>query len=277
MIRRSFILAAAAVTVAFSAPMPQAVAQEKSTWAAIRERGTIRIGVAQAEPYAFKDPLSKEWSGIAVSYGQNVAKALNVKPEFVEVTWGTAVASLQSNKIDIMPNLSVTPERAVTIEYTNSPISFSALSILVPKNSKVETWEQMNNAETTIGVNQGSSQDGFVTERLPKAKILRFGSYAEVIAAYQNGNITVAAMYFPTLILLAEKAGDAKVVIPKPTQHQFSDVGVRREPDKTLRDWLATTNLYFYNLGKPQEWYEAFLTKRGIDPKRSPAIIKEQW
>ncbi len=277
MIRRNFFLAAATMAVAFALPAPQAAAQEKSTWASIRERGTIRVGVAQAEPYAFKDPLSKEWSGIAVSYGRNVAKALNVQPEFVEVTWGTAVAALQSNKIDIMPNLSVTPERAVTIEYTNSPISFSALSILVPKSSNVESWDQMNNAQTTIGVNQGSSQDGFVTERLPKAKILRFGSYAEVIAAYQNGNINVAAMYFPTLILLAEKAGDAKVVIPKPTQHQFSDVGLRREPDKTLRDWLATTNLYFYNLGKPQEWYEEFLTKRGIDPKRSPAIIKEQW
>ncbi len=277
MLRRGFIMAAVAAGIAFSVPVPQAAAQEKSTWASIRERGTIRIGVAQAEPYAFKDPLSKEWTGIAVSYGRNVAKALNVQPEFVEVTWGTAVAALQSNKIDIMPNLSVTPERAVTIEYTNSPISFSALSILVPKNSKIETWDEMNTPQTIIGVNQGSSQDGFVSERLPKAKILRFGSYAEVIAAYQNGNVTVAAMYFPTLILLAEKAGDAKVVIPKPTQHQFSDVGVRREADKTLRDWLATTNLYFYNLGKPQEWYEEFLIKRGIDPKRSPAIIKEQW
>ncbi len=277
MIRRSFIMAAIAAAIAATVPMADSAAQEKSTWAAIRERGTLRIGVAQAEPYAFKDPLSKEWSGIAVSYGNNVAKALNVKPEFVEVTWGTAVAALQSNKIDIMPNLSVTPERAVTIEYTNMPISFSALSVLVPKNSKIENWQDMNKSDITVGVNQGSSQDGFVTERLPKAKILRFGSYAEVIAAYQNGNINVAAMYFPTLILLAEKAGDAKVVIPKPTQHQFSDVGIRRETDKTLRDWLATVNLYFYNLGMPQAWYEEFLIKRGIDPKRSPAIIKEQW
>lgn len=252
-------------------------AQDKSTWNAVRERGTLRIGVAQAEPYAFKDPLTKEWAGMAVSYGHSVAKALNVKPEFVEVTWGTAVAALQSNKIDIMPNLSVTPERAITIEYTNQPISYSALSVLLPKNSKIETWEELNDPKISIGVNQGSSQDGFVSERLPKAKILRFGSYAEVIAAYQNGNINAAAMYFPTLILLAEKAGDAKVVMPKPIQNQFSDIGIRREADKTFRDWLATANLYYYNLGKPQEWYEAFLVSRGIDPKVSPPILREQW
>src|SRR5262249_15125950 len=154
--------------------------------------GTIRIGVAQAEPWAFQDPLTKQWSGLAVSYGKAVAQALGVKPDFVEVTWGTAVAALQANRIDMMPNLSVTPQRATTFDSTTVPLAYSALSVLVPDDLKVETWDDLDSPAITIGVNQGSSQDGFVTGPLTKAKILRFSSYAEVIAAYQNGNINIA-------------------------------------------------------------------------------------
>lgn len=271
---RTFAAAVAAVLLVGTAP---AVAQQKSTWEQIKERGSLRVGVAQAEPWAFRDPLKQQWTGIAVSYGKALAEAMNVKIEFVEVTWGTAVAALQSNRIDIMPNLSVTPERAMAIEYTNVPVSYSALAVLIPANSPIESWDQLDSPSITIGVNQGSSQDSFITKRLPKAKILRFSSYAEVMAAYQNGNVNAATMYHPTLALLGEKVGNAKVILPKPVRLNFSDTALRREPDKTLRDWLATANNFYYQLGTTQEWYEEFLVSRGLDPRKSPAIMKEMW
>ncbi|MFI4988983.1 MAG: transporter substrate-binding domain-containing protein, partial [Alphaproteobacteria bacterium] len=241
-----------------------ALAQAKSTWETIKERGSIRVGVVQAEPWAFSDPLTKEWTGIAPSYGRAVAEALGVKLEFVEVTWGTAVASLQSNKIDIMPNLSVTPERAVAIEYSNSPLAYSELAILVPQAMKVATWDDLDKPDITVGVNQGSSEDAYVTKRLTKAKILRFSSYAEDLAAFQNGNVNMVALYHPTLVLLVGKVSGAKVVVPKPVRVSFSDTAVRREPDKTLRDWLTTANNFYYTNGLTEEWYENFLRARGI-------------
>lgn len=252
-------------------------AQETSTWDQIQQRKTIRIGVAQAEPWAFMDPLTKEWKGIAVSYGRAISKDLSVEPEFVEVTWGTAVSALQAGQIDIMPNLSLTPERAVSIEYTNYALAYTGLSVLVPDESEFETWEELDKPETIIGVNQGSNQDLFLTENMKNAQIMRFSSYAEVIAAYKTGNVNAAAMTHPSLALLLKSAGSGKIVIPRPVRLSFSDVGLRREKDQTLRNWLATANNYYYTLGITQEWYEEFLTSRGVDPKSSPSIMREDW
>ncbi len=252
-------------------------AYAQSTWETIQERKTIRIGVAQAEPWAFMDPLKKEWQGIAVSYGKAISEALGVEPEFVEVTWGTAVPALQAGQIDLMPNLSTTPERALSIEYTNNPISYSALSVLLPDDIEAETWRDLDKAEVTFGVNQGSSQDAFLTKEMKNASIMRFSSYSEVIAAYQTGNVNAAAMYHPSLALLAKNAGQGRIVIPTPARLSFSDTALRREDDKRLRDWLATANNFYYTLGISQEWYADFLRSRGLDPNDSPPIQREAW
>lgn len=252
-------------------------AKAQSTWEAIQQRGTVRVGVAQAEPWAFRDPVKQEWTGIGPSYARAIAKDLDVEVEFVEVTWGTAIAALQSNKIDVMPMLSITPVRARAIDYASAPLSYSALSVLVPDESDAATWDDLDTSDTLIGVNQGSSQDMFLTDRLKNAQILRFSSYAEVIAAYQNGNVNAAAMYFPTLALLASKAGSGRVIIPKPALFSFSGTAVRREDDKQWRDWLNIANNYYYIQGLTQRWYEEFLTSRGIDPSISPPIQKELW
>lgn len=263
-------------TLALLAPRA-AEAQPRSLLDQIKERGTIRVGVVQAEPWAFNDPIKKEWTGIAPSYGRALAESLSVKPEFVEVTWGSAVAALQSGKIDVMPNLSVTPERALAVDFANAPLSYSALALLVPESTNATTWDEFDTPDTRIAVSQGSAEDAFVTKRLPKARILRFGSYAEDIASLQNRNTNAVALFHPTLVVLASRAPNSKIVVPKQPRYSFSDTAVRRDPDQSLRNWLSTANNYFYNTGSSQEWYEQFLVSRGIDPRSSPTLIKERW
>ena len=71
-------------------------AMAQSTWDAIQERGTLRIGVTQAPPWFTKDISSGEWTGgLGVTLGQKMAEALEVELETVEVTWGTSIAALQ--------------------------------------------------------------------------------------------------------------------------------------------------------------------------------------
>ena len=86
---------------------------QQSTWDAIKERGTLRMGVTQAPPWYSKNPATGEWdSGLIVTIGQNMAETLKVKLDTVEVTWATAIAALQANKIDFM-FLDATPSRAM--------------------------------------------------------------------------------------------------------------------------------------------------------------------
>jgi polar amino acid transport system substrate-binding protein len=250
-------------------------ADQKSVWDEILERKAIRVGVVQAEPWGFKDPLTNTWTGLVPAYAKGVADALGVKLELVEVTWGSAIPAIQSNKIDMMPSMTVTPQRAMTVDYTNAPISYSALAVLGPDDSKITTWDEIDKPDVTFAVTQGASEDIFVSARLKHAKFLRLGSYQEVVAAYKAGSAQYAVLYHPALAVLKERAGHGKIIIPRPMIISYGDTVVKREPDKTFRDWLAVTNNYFSTTGAIQRWYAEFLTSRGIDPTSVPPIEKD--
>ena len=95
-----WVTVALTVFASISIITSSAFAQEKSTWKAIKDRGSLRIGVTQAPPWFYKDPAGNEWTGLGSSIGKAMAKELGVKFDPVEVTWGTSIAALQANKID---------------------------------------------------------------------------------------------------------------------------------------------------------------------------------
>src|SRR3546814_3913595 len=112
-----------------------------------------------------------------------MAKTLGVKLEPVEVTWGTAVASLQANKIDIMFVLDATPERAMAVAFPAQPLLYYALAVLAKDDLPVENWSDLDKEGIRIAVTQGTTMDTWATARLPKATILRFPSNGEAVAA----------------------------------------------------------------------------------------------
>jgi polar amino acid transport system substrate-binding protein len=250
-------------------------AEGKSVWDDIMARKSIRVGVVQAEPWGFKDPISGKWTGLVPAYAKAVADALGVQLDLVEVTWGSAIPAIQSKKVDMVPSMTVTPQRAVTIDYANAPITFSALAVLGPDDSSITTWEEIDKPDISIAVTQGASEDVFISAHLKKAKMLRLGSYQEVVAAYKAGSAQYAVLYHPALTVLKERAGRGKIIIPRPLIFSYGDTVVRREPDKTFRDWLAVANNYFVITGAVQQWYADFLTSRGIDPNSVPPIQKD--
>jgi polar amino acid transport system substrate-binding protein len=68
-----------------------------------------------------------------------------------------------------------------------------------------------------------------------------------------------------------------KVVLPEPIRTSTTSAGVRREADKTWRDWLGLALDFYYVTGQTQGFYEAFLQSRGIDPNEAPAVMREMW
>lgn len=250
-------------------------AEGQSVWEHILSSKTIRVGVVQAEPWGFKDPISGKWSGLVPAYAKAVADDLGVKLDLVEVTWGSAIPAVLSGKVDMVPSMTVTPRRAMTIDYANAPITFSPLAVLGPEAAKVSKWSEIDKPDVTVAVTQGASEDTFISAHLKKAKILRLGSYQEVVAAYKAGSAQYAVLYAPALAVLQKKAGHGKITVLQPLLFSYGDTVVRKESDKTLRDWLAIANRYYVATGAVEHWYADFLKSRGIDPQTVPSIQRE--
>ena len=271
------LIAAFAVIFSLGLAANSAQAQEASTWDAIQSRGELRVGVTQAPPWFYKDPATQEWTGLGSSVGKAMAEQLGVKFKPVEVTWGTSVAALQANKIDIMFVLDATPARAMAIDFPAQPLLYYALAVLADDDLTIKTWDDLNKEDIKIAVTQGTTMDRYVSARLDKATILRFPSNGEAVAAFQSKRVNAVSLFHPPLIAMRKKIGRGQIVLPSPVRQSASSAGVRREADKTFRDWVNTAIAYYYQTGQTQVWYEEFLDSFGVDPSTVPAIRRENW
>jgi len=274
-VNRRFILAGmAAAMLGLSAGA--ALAQD-GTMAQVRENGVLRVGVTQAPPWYSKNPLTNEWSGgLGVSMGQAMAEELGVRFEPVEVTWGTAVAALQANRIDLMYVLDATDERREALAFPETPLLYYSLAILARDGLEVTDWADLNSPDIRISVPQATSMDAFVTENAPEADIQRFPGNAEAIAAFQAGRVDAVTLFHPPLIAARQRLGRGQIIVPQPVESRPSSVGLRQEESTEFLDWVNAQIGEYYQSGQTQEWYEEFLTEFGLDPATVPPIMRER-
>ena len=273
--RRQFIQAASVLALAASAAGPT-LAQAENSLEQIKKRGKLRVGVTQAPPWYSKDPKTGEWSsGLGVSMGQAMAEELGVTFEPVEVTWGTAVAALQGNKIDIMFMLDATPERAEAVDFPETPLLYYSLAVLARDDLDVEAWADLDKPSVRISVPQASSMDRFLSENVPQADLQRFPGNAEAIAAFQAGRVDAVCLFHPPLLAARQKLGSGKIVVPTPARSQASSAAMKKSEDKALVAWVDAAIKKYYTSSQTQRWYEEFLLNFGLDPAVSPPIMKE--
>ncbi|TPQ51267.1 amino acid ABC transporter, partial [Prosthecomicrobium hirschii] len=236
-----------------------------------------RIGTPPGEPWFFKDQRSGEWKGIGWGAGLALARELGVKAVAVETTWGTAIAGLQANQFDVLFAMDATPQRALAIDFPVQPMFYYALGVLARDGQAAKTWADLDKPEVRIGVVLGTSPDRELTRRLPNAKIERFPNIDETGAAFVAGRVDAVSLFHPALVLLRSRVKRGSVVLPDPFRVASTSAGVRRDADKSWRDWVGVALNSLYETGEIQRIYEEFLTFRGIDPKEAPAIVRELW
>ncbi len=272
-IKRRKVLVGAVLGFAAGALPP--LAARAGTIEETKKRGTFRVGVTQAPPWFSKDPKTGQWSsGLGISMGKAMADALGAKFETVEVSWGNAIAALQSDKIDIMFMLDATPERKQAVDFPESPLLYYSLAVLARDDLPAKTWEDLNKPGVRIAVPQASSMDRFVSEHAAKADLQRFPDNAAAIAAFQSGRVDAVCLFHPPLLAARQRLGKGKIVVPTPAQSQPSSAAVRKN-DPAFLAWVDKQLAGFYKSGQTQKWYEAALSDFGLDPALAPPVMKE--
>ncbi|MBP2305825.1 transporter substrate-binding domain-containing protein [Azospirillum melinis] len=258
-------------------PAPAAAQQSADTLQQVRNRGELRIGTPPGEPWFFKDQRSGEWKGIGWGAGVALAEELGVKPVAVETTWGTAVAGLQAGQFDVLFAMDATPQRALAVDFPVQPMFYYALGVLARDGLAAKSWSDLDKPDVRIGVVLGTSPDRELTVRLTNAKLERFPNIDEVGAAFVSGRVDAVSLFHPALVMLRSRVKRGTVLLPDPVRAASTSAGVRRDVDKSWRDWVGIAIQSLYESGRIQKIYEEFLAFRGIDPKEAPALVREQW
>lgn len=154
---------------------------------AIKQRGTIRIGVfSDKPPFGYVDENGQN-QGYDVYLAKRLAKDLlgdESKVEFVLVEAASRVEYLQSGKVDvILANFTVTPERAEAVDFCD-PYMKVALGVVSPNGAPVTDMSQLKGKK--VIVNKGTTAETYLTQNYPDIELLKFDQNTEAFNALKD-------------------------------------------------------------------------------------------
>jgi polar amino acid transport system substrate-binding protein len=163
------------------------------------------------------------------------------------------VLDLESNKIDLFFGLNPTPQRALVVDFSE-PLFNNAFVLLARKDFIATQWESLNKPEFKVAVDIGSSHDAMITKTCPNATIVRLENAPTATLALQTGRVDAQVLVIIlALPVLKKNPAMGHIVVPAPLQSTTTNIGFRKEDDKTWQNyvnrWIANERAQ----GKVQE------------------------
>lgn len=183
--RRFFTIAAFAFATIFTISMvaPASAQQAETAIKRIQETKKVRIGWASWWPYAYRDPkANNDLAGAAIEMLSLMATALKAEPVWVEDSWATLVAGLQSNKYDLALPMGITLDRAMAGTFTEPFMQFgSGIVIRKEDAQKFKSWQDIDKSGQKILVGLGSTGDMFASRKFTKGEVVRLRTEPELL------------------------------------------------------------------------------------------------
>jgi polar amino acid transport system substrate-binding protein len=200
----SAIGAAAAPRTAL-AQMLETNIREDSVLAKIRRDGVINVGYAQTGPWFYKDAKTGELGGIYKDVVDMLAKEIQIKVEWKEVTFANATVGLRRGDYDLFgSSLVYLVQRGLVVNYVGPLYSKGVLFLIHKDNAgRFKTAADLNDPEVIISVTTGASEEPRIPLLLPK--------HPKVITT--TGQITLGAEPVRAKRADAWISGDSDVIL----------------------------------------------------------------
>ena len=174
---------------AAEAPAEEASEEATGLLAEIKAKGKLTVGTeAQYAPYEFKD-LDANFAGCDMWLAQQIADAIGVELEVVDMAFDGIIPAVKSGQVDIgIAAFTKTPERAEEIDFSNLYETSAQLLIVKTGDAdKYSTKEAL--AGQKVGAQKGTIQSQLILSALPDSELFELEKYPALALETQNGNI----------------------------------------------------------------------------------------
>ena len=176
---------AAPATETPAAEAAEAPAEEGPVMKKIKESGKLVVGTeAQYAPYEFKD-LDANFAGCDMWLAQQIADALGVELEVVDMSF----PAVQSSQVDIgIAAFTVTEERAQVIDFSEV-YEKSPQAVIVKKGNEATYSTKESFAGQKVGAQKGTVQSLLIKNVLTGSELFELDKYPELGMEVAAGNI----------------------------------------------------------------------------------------
>jgi polar amino acid transport system substrate-binding protein len=230
----------------------------------IKQDGVIKIGLSIFKPWSMRD-LNGELVGFELDVGRELAKDMGVEVEFIPTAWDGIIPALVSGKFDvIISGMSVTPQRNLTINFTD-PYAYSGMTILANKKmTEGMSLEDYNSPDVTFAARRGATPVPVIQSMFPLANLLQFDEDGAATQEILNGNAHATMASEPTPSSEARRYPDTLYVpFAETFQAGGESFGIRKgDPDaenffnnwiglKTRTGWMKERHDYWF---RGEDW-----------------------
>lgn len=129
----------------------------------IKGKGKLIVGITDFAPMDYKDD-NGEWIGFDADMAKEIAKALGVEAEFVEIDWDNKLLELNNKSIDVVWNgMTLTSEVTSSMNCTNAYCNNAQVVVVKAEDAdKYSTLESL--ADLTFAVESGSAGEAAARE-----------------------------------------------------------------------------------------------------------------
>jgi ABC-type amino acid transport substrate-binding protein len=166
----------------------------------IAERGKLVVAMTSFDNAPFYSVKDGHLVGIDVELSEDIAAALGVEVEFDRTaeTFNDVVAKVKNGEADLaISKISRTNSRALVVAFSNpyvrlkNALMFNRLN-LAQKSQGKDLGEYVREFDGNLGVIEKSSFANFAKTRFPKANIVDFKNWGEVVDATISGAVDAA-------------------------------------------------------------------------------------
>ena len=237
----------------------------KSVLAKVKKGETLNVGFAQTPAWFYKDPKTGELQGIYKDLVDQLAKDLEMKVNFVEVTFANATVGLRKGDYQVFgSSLVYTVPRGLVCCYIGPLWSKGSLAIVHKDDAnKFKTVADLNRPEVTFSVNAGSSEEQRMPLLFPKAKFMAVaGQVAMAAEPVRTRRATVYVVGDNDAIAFQRRnTAWAHIVDEKHPFDKRPNTWVVRYGDEPWRAFLDMWSTYVTVNGIVQRLYDEYMER----------------
>ncbi|MCA0386195.1 MAG: transporter substrate-binding domain-containing protein [Firmicutes bacterium] len=164
------------------------------------EDSPLKVGMElKYPPFETKDESGKP-AGASVMLAEALGEYLGREIEIVETDYASLIPALEQGTIDlIISSMTITPAREEVVDFSD-PYTNSQLMMLVYKDSKVQSPDDLNDPEVIIASKTGTIGALWAAQYAPNAQIRNIDEEASAVLEVAQGKADVF-IYDPLSII----------------------------------------------------------------------------
>ena len=204
--------------------------------------GVLHFGTnAVTEPFSFVDD-TQQIVGFDIEFVSLLAQSLGMKLEIHNMEFGSLIASLLSQKTDIIGAcMTITEERAQSVLFTD-PYYTGGIAVVVQDQPSAtsdtkassENRDGSDLSNAVVGAMTGSTGEKYIRDNYQNATVQCYDDIMDAIAALQSRKLDYVITAYTTALKAANKNDDL-LVLPEEYSDEYAAIAFHKNNEQLLK------------------------------------------